>query len=90
MTKLKQPLVAHTGIGARAGAIDVDALGLKIIDAHQMRVEGRLKCGPMLIITEKTQDDFESIITKRMGAHGLAGQITQAELSLGHPRLDMN
>jgi hypothetical protein len=68
----------------------VDARWSEIIDAHQMWIESRLKRCPTLIITEKTQDNFESIITKLMGSHGLAGQMAQGALSLSHPRPNMD
>jgi hypothetical protein len=90
MAKLKQALFAHTRIGACTGAIDVDTLRSKIIDANQMWIKSRFKRRPTLVITELTQDNLKPIIVKFMGSHGLTAQMAQSELSLGHPGLDMD
>jgi hypothetical protein len=90
MAKLKQPFCADPGMGARAGALDVDTRSPQVINPHQMLIERRFKHRPTALITQETQDNCEPIIAKLMSPHDLACDLTQDDLSLGHPRLDMD
>src|SRR5439155_15214028 len=45
---------------------------------------------PTAVITQETQDNFEPIVAKLMSPHDLACDLTQDDLSLGHPGLDMD
>jgi hypothetical protein len=90
MAKLKQTRFANTGMGACAGAIDVDALSPQVIHPYQMLIERRFKRRPTAVITQETQDYFEPIVAKLMSPYDLACDLTQDDLSLGHPGLDMD
>jgi hypothetical protein len=90
MTARFRPFASGGPIGTRTCAIDVDGLRAKIIDAHQMRIKGRCKRRPPMVITEQNQDHCESIIAQLMGSHWLARQMAQGRVPLVYPRLDMD
>jgi hypothetical protein len=77
-------------MGARAGAIDVDARSPQVIHPHHMLIERRCKRRPTAIITQETQDNFEPIVAQLMSPHDLACDLTQDDPSLGHPGLHMD
>jgi hypothetical protein len=88
MAQLQQTRFAAPGMGARAGAIDVDALSPQVLPPHQMLLERRFTRRPTAVITQETQDQCAPIVANRMSPYDLACDLTQDALSLGHPGLD--
>jgi hypothetical protein len=87
---LQQALFIDTGLGTRTCAIDMDTRSPQIIDPYQMLIEGSFKRRPVTVITQQTENDFESIIAQVIRPHDLVADWAQHSLAPRHPRLDMD
>jgi hypothetical protein len=90
MAKLKSPLWAHTRIGARRRAVDVDALGAQVVHAHHVLIQAVFKLGWAGIVTELPQDNLKPIVGEIEPLDGLSTHRLKGIQAVDHPGLDMH
>jgi len=89
MTKLKQPLLAHPGIGLGRGAIDPDPIAFQLIDAQYPIIEGGFKIAPGLCLRERIKYSRQPIIAEVQRPNALVQRGRQRVEMFFHPGLDV-